>query len=101
MCCMMTGVKMQHIPYKGGGQILPDLIGGQVQLAIMNPINAIPHIKTGQIKAIAISGQSRLSALPQVPTFTEAGLPGFDVSFWYGFLAPAGKPEPNLDKISN
>ncbi len=97
---IMTGVRMQHIPYKGSGQILPDLIGGQVQLAFMNPLNASPHIKTGQLKAIAIAGETRLSALPQVPTFTEAGLPGFEMRNWYGVFAPAGTPKELIDKLS-
>ena len=81
---------MQHIPYKGAGQMLPDLIGGQVQLAFMGPLNALAHIKTGQLKAIAISGERRLSTLPQMPTFTEAGLPDFAVRNWFGVFAPAG-----------
>jgi len=97
---MITGTKMQHIPYKGVGQVLPDLMGGQVQLSFMNPLNAVPHIKTGQLKAIAISGESRLSALPQVPTFTESGMPGFEVKNWYGVFAPAGTPKEIIDKLA-
>ena len=98
---IMTGVKMQHIPYKGSGQILPDLIGNQVQLAFMNPLNAVPHVKAGQLKAIAISGDARVPALPQVPTFTEAGLTGFDVRNWYGVFAPAATPKQIIDKLAN
>ena len=97
---VMAGVRMQHVPYKGSGQALTDLVGGQVQLAFMSPINAIPHIKTGQLKAIAISGEARLWALPKVPTFTEAGLPGFEVRSWFGFLAPAGTPKEIIAKLS-
>ena len=96
----MTGVRMQHIPYKGAAQTFTDLIGGQVQLLFSNPLNAIPHIKTGQLKAIAVTGETRLSALPQVPTFAEAGLPGFGMKNWNGILAPAGTPKEIIDKLS-
>ncbi len=97
---MMSGVRMQHIPYKGGGPALIDLIGGQVQLAFQIPISAIPHIRGGRLRAIAVSGETRLPALPQVPTVTEGGLPGFRVTSWYGVLAPAGVRKPVIDKLS-
>lgn len=97
---MMAGVKMQHIPYKGGGPALIDLIGGQVQLAFQIPISAIPHVRGGRIKALAVSGEGRLPALPQVPTFTEGGLPGYNVTSWYGILAPAGTRKPIVEKLS-
>jgi len=96
----MTGTKLQHIPYKGSGPLVTDLIGGQVQLAF-NPINnTVPHVKSGRLKAIAISGKGRNPALPQTPTFTEAGLPGFDVGIWFGVLAPAGTPRVVVDKLN-
>lgn len=101
MFSIMAGVKLNHIPYKGTGHALSDLLGGQVQLYFSPPINLLPQIKAGKLKAIAISGQSRLSALPQVPTFSEAGLPGFDAKFWQGVLAPAGTPKPIVDKLSS
>jgi len=97
---IMTGVRMQNIPYKGSGPVIVDLIGGQVQLTFVPPIVAIPHIKTGKLKAIAVSGGVRLAALPQVPTFTEAGLPGFDVKVWNGIVAPAGTPREIIDRLS-
>ena len=97
---VVTGTQMHHIPYKGAGQALPDLVGGQVQLAFMSPLNAIPHIKTGQLRAIAITGENRLPALPQVPTFIEAGLPGFEMRLWFGVLAPAGTPKEIIDKLA-
>ncbi len=96
----MTGVRIQHIPYKGVGQILPDLIGGQVQLAFMDPAAAVTNINAGQLKAIAISGKGRMSSLPQVPTFAEAGLPGLEVRNWWGIFAPAGTPKEIIDKLS-
>ena len=91
---------MQHVPYKGAGQVLPDLIGGQVQLAFLNPLNASPHIKTGQLKAIAISGETRLPALPRVPTFKESGLPDFEARNWAWIFAPAATPKGIIDKLS-
>ncbi len=97
---MMVGAKMQHIPYKGSGQAIADLLGGQVQLYFTPPLPAVPFIKSGKLKAIAVSGEVRLRALPQVPTFTEAGLPGFNVRVWYGILAPAGTPKDIIDKLS-
>jgi tripartite-type tricarboxylate transporter receptor subunit TctC len=96
----LTGIKLQHVPYKGGGPALTDLLGGQVQLHLNVPINLIAHVKGGKLKAIAISGESRLAALPQLPTFSEAGLPNFDVSYWQGVVMPAGAPKPVIDKMS-
>ncbi len=97
---IMAGVKTQHIPYKGGGPAVTDLIGGQVQLIFAIPTNVIAHVKSGRLKAIAVSGETRLSSLPQVPTFTESGLPGFSAKTWYGVLAPAGTPKPIINKLS-
>jgi len=95
-----TGIKLQHIPYKGAAPALVDLIGGQVQMFINHPIAVIPYIRSGKVKAISISGESRLSVLPQVPTFSEAGLPGFDLKNWAGVAAPAATPKAIIDKLS-
>jgi tripartite-type tricarboxylate transporter receptor subunit TctC len=100
MLSMRTGIKMQHIPYKGSGPALTDLIGGQIELTVIAPSAAMPHIKSGRLKAIAVSGEARLPALPQVPTFTEAGLPGFDVRGWYALVAPGGMPRDITDKLA-
>ena len=97
---IMTGVRMQHIPYKGAGPALTELIGGQVQLFFAVPTNVVPHIKSGRLKGIAVTGATRLSAVPQVPTFTEAGLPGLSVDNWQGMLAPVGTPKEIIDKLS-
>lgn len=95
-----TGVKVTNISYKGAGPALTDLLGGQVHMFLNIPLNFIAHIKAGKIKAIAISGENRLPALPNVPTFAEAGLPGFDVRYWYGVLAPVATPKGIIDKLS-
>jgi tripartite-type tricarboxylate transporter receptor subunit TctC len=97
---MMTGVKTHHVPYKGGGQALTDLMSGQVQMHFSVLISAIPQIRSGRLKAIAIGGDTRFAALPQVPTFTEAGLPGFSLRPWQGVLAPARTPRPIIDRLS-
>ncbi len=97
---ILAGVKMEHVHYKGTGPGLTDLLAGRVQLWFIGPHNALPHIKAGKLKPIAISGKSRSATLPQVPTFTEAGVPGFDVETWYAVLAPAGTPKDIVDKLS-
>ena len=97
---IMAGVKIQHIPYKGGGPALTDLLGGQVQLTFSAAAQNIPHIRTGKLRAIAIAGEARSPALPQVPTFTEAGLPGFNPKNWLGVSVPAGTPKIIIDRLS-
>ena len=97
---IMAGVKITNISYKGAGPALTDLIGGQLHMFLNIPLNFLPYIKNGKIKAIAISGDSRLPALPQIPTFTEAGLSGFEARYWYGVLAPAATPKNVVEKIS-
>jgi len=96
----LTGVRIQHVPYKGAGPGLTDLLGGQVQLYFASPPSAVPHIKSGRLKAIAVTGATRLSALPEVPTFTEAGLSDLNADSWQGILAPAGTPSAVIDKLS-
>lgn len=98
--CMKAGVKIQHIPYKGGGPSLAAVLAGDVQMNFSPPMISIPLVKSGRVKAIAISGDRRLSALPEVPTFTEAGLPGMDVKVWIGILARTGTPKERIEKMS-
>jgi len=98
--CLLAGVKMQHVPYKGAGPATTDLMSGQVQMFMNNALPLIPLVKSGKIKPVAISGERRLLALPQVPTFTQAGLQGFNVKSWQGILAPAGTPKAVIDKLS-
>ena len=95
-----AGIRMQHVPYKSGAQVVTDLMGAQVQLAIQPLVFAIPHIKAGKLRAIAVTGESRFAGLPQVPTFREAGMAGFDVKTWIGVLAPARTPREIIDKLS-
>lgn len=97
---LMTGVKTQHIPYKGSGPALADLVGGQIQFSFNNPLSTISLVKSGKLKAIAISGDTRLAALPDVLTFSEGGLQGFDIKATYGVTAPSGTPKDIVNKLS-
>jgi len=95
-----AGIKLQHVPYKGGGPALTDLVGGQIHMFMNNPQTLIPFIKSGKIKPIAITGEFRSKALPQVPTFAEAGVPGINMNSWFGVLAPAATPRDIIDRMS-
>lgn len=93
------GVPMTHVPYKGGGQALADVISGQVDLLLAAIPAAQPHVKSGKLKALAVTSARRSSAMPAVPAAAEAGLDGVDVSSWYGLLAPAGTPRPVIERV--
>ncbi len=97
---VMAGVKTQHIAYKGAGPAINDLVGGQIEMYFATPISVIAHIKSGRLKPIAITGETRSAALPQVPTFAESGLPGYEVRNWQGILAPAATPKDIVGKLS-
>ncbi len=97
---LAAGVKIHGIPYKGGGPAITALIAGQVELSIQGPATSLPHVRSGKLRALAITGPSRWSALPQVPTFTEAGLPAYDMKYWQAVLAPAGTPAALVEKIA-
>jgi len=77
------------------------LMGGQVHLLFITPPAAMPHLKSGKIKAIAVSGGKRMASLPQVPTFAQGGLPGYGVTVWFGMIGPPNMPKPIVDKVSN
>jgi tripartite-type tricarboxylate transporter receptor subunit TctC len=97
---VLAGVKLQAVPYKGGGPGMIDLIGGQVQLAFNNTLTLLPHLKSGKIKAIGVGGESRLSILPQLPTFAEQGLPGYSVKNWFGVVVPQRTPKEIINKLA-
>lgn len=97
---MLAGVRMQQVPYKGGGPAMADLVGGHVQLAFANPAGVMPFVKAGRVRAIAVTGDKRLEALPQIPTFAESGLPGLALRNWYAITAPARTPQAVTDKLS-
>lgn len=89
---VQAGTKIQHIPYKGSGAVLNDLIGGQVPLTFENPVPIMPQVKAGTIQVLAVTSGKRSAAFPDIPTLGELGLKGFDALPWYGFLGPAGLP---------
>ena len=96
----MAGLDWQHVPYRGTGPSLVDLLGGQVQLTIDNLPAILPHIKTGALRALAISTDKRVPQLPDLPTIAEAGLPGYAAISWQMVAAPAGTPRPIIDRMA-
>ncbi len=95
---MLAGVKTQHIPYKGSSQALVDTVGGQIHMYFSPPMVALPHIKTGRLRPVVLTGEKRLPALPELLTASESGLKDFVVNVWYGFLAPAATPGAIISK---
>lgn len=95
-----AGVSMVHIPYRGGGQAMTDLIGGQVDVMIEVMPNAAPQAKAGRVKPLAVSTLTRVASFPDVPTIAESGLPGFDVSAWDAIFVPAGTPKPIVSRLN-
>jgi tripartite-type tricarboxylate transporter receptor subunit TctC len=100
MLKLTAGISIAHIPYKGGAPAIADLIGGQIQFLISGPPGVLPHIKSGRLKAIAVTAAQRSPGLPDTPTFAESGLPGFDTYEWYGVFAPGNMPRPVLLRLS-
>lgn len=96
----MAGASLVHVPYKGAAQATTDLLGGQVQAGFVVESSAIPHIKSGKLKALAISSATRSAKLPEVPTIAESGYPNFDVVSWIGIVGPAQVPNDVVEKIS-
>ena len=95
-----AGIDLTHIPYKGEAASITDLIGGQVTSSFNSIGTAMPHLKSGRVRALALVGAVRSKVLPEVPTFAEAGVPKLDTSGWFGMLAPAGTPRAIVDKIA-
>ena len=98
---MLAGIDMLHVPYKGSGSVMPDLLGGQVQSLFAAMPTVTGHIRQGKLRAIAVTTAKRFRGLPDVPTIAEQGYPGYDFSSWFGVLAPAGTPKAAVDKLHN
>ena len=95
----MAGVDMTHIAYKGTAPAMTDLVAGQVHLSFSSPLTALPHVKSGRLRALGVTALERSKLMPDVPTIAEAGVPGYEVISWFGFLAPAGTPRPIVQKL--
>lgn len=100
LLCMMAGIDMVHIPYKGSGPALIDVIAGQVPVMFNNPASIMPHLKAGRLRAIAVSSAERSPLLPALPTLAESGVPGFEVRSWHGAFAPAATPRDIVNRLN-
>jgi tripartite-type tricarboxylate transporter receptor subunit TctC len=97
---MMAQVKIQAVPYKGSGPVSADVLGGQVPLGVVDVPSAISNVKAGKLRALAVTSKQRISAAPEVPTFEEAGLPGYEAVGWFGAVAPAGTPREIVTRLN-
>jgi tripartite-type tricarboxylate transporter receptor subunit TctC len=95
-----AGINVVHIPYKGGGPSMADVIAGHAQIVMPSMIQVLPHLRNGRLKALGVSGTVRSPALPDVPTIAEAGLPGYEAHNWWGLLVPAGTPQPIVERLN-
>jgi tripartite-type tricarboxylate transporter receptor subunit TctC len=96
---LTAGVNLQHVPYKGGGPAMQDVIAGHVKVMFSSLVQTTPFIKSGQLRALGTGGAQRNPVLPDVPTIAEAGVPGYVSDNWWGIMAPAGTPQPIIDKV--
>jgi tripartite-type tricarboxylate transporter receptor subunit TctC len=96
----MAKIDILHVPYKGVGQSISDLVGGQIDMMFTATNNAVPHVNAGRLKALAVSMKKRSPLLPSVPTIDESGLKGFELGSWFGILAPAGTPADIVNRLN-
>ncbi|HSS70906.1 MAG TPA: tripartite tricarboxylate transporter substrate binding protein [Casimicrobiaceae bacterium] len=99
LLCSMTGMKMNHVPYRGSGQATTDLLAGQVKVGIPGTAGMVGHIRAGKLRALAVTGAKRSPELPDVPTVAEAGVPGYEAYIWMGLLAPKGTPQAIVERL--
>ena len=97
--CHLAGVDIVHVPYKGGGLVLADMISGQVQMGFTATISGMPHVRSGKLKVLGMTSAKRVQSFPDVPTVAEAGVPGFELINWYGLFAPAKTPSVIVDAL--
>lgn len=96
-----ANIKLMHVPYKGSGPGIIDLLGGQVQMTLTSMPPIVPHVRAGKLRGLAVTSKTRSSSVPDVPTFAESGLPGVDVQIWYGMFAPPKTPRAVVDKLAS
>ena len=99
LLCALAGVQMNHVPYKGVADAYPAVISGQVNWVLGNPLSALPLLRAGRVKGIAVSGAARMKVLPDLPTIAESGVPGYSVDAWFGLFAPARVPPRIVEKL--
>ncbi|MXP64248.1 tripartite tricarboxylate transporter substrate binding protein [Roseomonas sp. M0104] len=97
---LATGTEMEHVPYRGTGPMMSDLLAGTIDLTFTGGPPALPPVRAGMLRALGVSSRRRLSAAPEIPTVAEQGVPGFEANQWYGLLAPAGTPRPIVDRLN-
>lgn len=95
----LAGINLLHVAYKGGAAHTPALIAGEVQVTFTNPLEVMPHIKAGKLRALGVTSRSRWSAAPELPTISESGVSGYEFTIWWGVLAPTGTPKPIVDRL--
>lgn len=101
MLNILAGIRTQHVPYKGAGGVVTDLVAGQIQFFLSNALAVLPMIQAAKLRPIAVTGDARLAILPNVPTFNESGVKGMEVKPWFCVLAPAGVPRPLVERLSS
>jgi tripartite-type tricarboxylate transporter receptor subunit TctC len=97
---MLAGIKIQSVPYKGSGPVSADVLGGQVPFGVVDVPSAISNVKAGKVRALAVTSKRRIEAAPDVPTFEEAGVPGYEAIGWFGMVAPKATPKPIIDRLN-
>ena len=96
----LAGVEMTHVPYKGSGPALADLLSGQVNMMFEGGVSSLPPARAGKLRALGTTAAKRTGAMPELPTIAEAGVPGYEVNTWFGLLTTAGVPRPILDRLN-
>jgi tripartite-type tricarboxylate transporter receptor subunit TctC len=97
---LMAGFKLNHIPYKGTGPALTDTIGGQTNALLGSVASTLPHVRSGRLRALAVTTPRRLAAEPEIPTVMESGVPGYETTLWHGLIGPKGMPAPVVERIN-
>lgn len=97
----MAGTNLLHVPYKSAGEVMPSLLAGRVSLMFTSSGTVLPHVKAGKLKAIAVTSKKRLASLPELPTVDESGIPGYEVTGWYGVVAPARTPAAVIERLNS
>jgi tripartite-type tricarboxylate transporter receptor subunit TctC len=101
LMAFMTGTKFVHVPYRGGAPALNDAIGGHVQLAVLSVLQVMPQVEAKQLKPLAVTSKGRTDVWPDVPSISESGVPGYEAELWFGIIAPAGMPEPIVNRLNS